>query len=138
MCPTARHLAIALALSIAIPRSGMAGEHLVTPAEIASRLQASAAERPAQEMKIRQLLARHVPAVKGSAAVEASVRARVAALTDDELRDLARRADALETDPVAGGLVKTLLILGIVVLVVVLLAAAVVESCKEQGAECLD
>jgi hypothetical protein len=63
----------------------------------------------------------------------------VASLTEAERRDLARRADALQTDPVAGASAKkTLIIVGVVVLVAVVLAIAIVESCKEQGAECLD
>jgi hypothetical protein len=45
---------------------------------------------------------------------------------------------SIQADPVAGGLVKALLILGVVVLPAVVLAAAIVESCKEQGAECLN
>jgi hypothetical protein len=69
--------------------------------------------------------------------IQRRVAAGVAALSDDELRDLASRADALQTDPIAGGTGKALIIVGVVVLVVVLLAALVVKSCKEQGAECL-
>ena len=67
------------------------------------------------------------------------LRAGLAGLSEEELRDLARRADALQTDPVAGaGRKKTLIIVGVVILVAVVLAIAIVESCKEQGAECLD
>jgi hypothetical protein len=62
----------------------------------------------------------------------------VATLSDDALSDLASRTDALQTDPVADGIVKTFVILGVVVLVAVLLAVAIVDSCKEQGAECLN
>jgi hypothetical protein len=113
MGPAARCLSVLVALSMALPPSAMAREHLVAEAEIVARLQAAGAERAGNEP-----------------------RAGVAALSDDELRDLASRADALETDPVAGGMVRTLLIVGVVVVIV--LAILIVKDCKEQGAECLN
>jgi len=140
MCTGARYLCIGLVLSLALPPPAGAGQHLVFGEQIAARLGAVAAERAGNRLKVETLLS----GVVGAEAAAAhhlgthSLRAGVAALSDEELRDLARRADALEADPVAGGVVKTLLILGIIVVVVVLLAAAIVKSCKEQGAECLD
>ena len=113
MCPAARYTSVLVALSMALPPSAMAREHLVPEPEIAARLQAAGAERAGKE-----------------------ARAGVAALSDDESRDLAKRAEALETDPVAGGMVKTLLIVGVVVVIV--LAVLIVKDCKEQGAECLN
>ena len=72
-------------------------------------------------------------------AAAAGERTGVASLTDEEQRDLARRADALQTDPIAGASgKKVLVIVGVVVLVAVVLAIVIVESCKAQGAECLD
>jgi hypothetical protein len=135
MGPAARCLSIAVALSMSLPPSIRAGEHLVDAREIAAHLQAATAERASHQMKIDRFLSTriHLDGVDAR-----RLRASVALLTDDELRDLARRADALQADPVAGGLVKTLLILGVVVLLAVVLAAAIVESCKEQGAECLN
>ena len=79
MCPAARYTSVLVALSMALPPSAMAREHLVPEPEIAARLQAAGAERAGKE-----------------------ARAGVAALSDDESRDLAKRAEALETDPVAG------------------------------------
>jgi hypothetical protein len=56
------------------------------------------------------------------------VRTRVAALGDSELRDLARRARALESDPVAGVDVKKHRVLvGVVVVVVVIVVLGAVH-----------
>jgi len=74
-----------------------------------------------------------------AARLAAAAAGGVASLTDAELRDLVRRADALQMDPIAGASGKKILVIvGVVVLVAVVLAIAIVESCKEQGAECLD
>jgi len=132
-----RCLTIAVALSMALPPSTWAQEHLVARAEVTARLRAAHAERASNQAKVEQFLSLHAPAVvQGESGRRAS--AGLAALSDDEMRDLANRAEALQADPVAGGVVKTLLILGIIVLVVVLIAAAAIKSCKEQGAECLN
>jgi hypothetical protein len=137
MCPTAGCVSIAVALSMCLPPSTRAGEHLVDAREIAVHLQAATAERAKNQLKLEQFVSARIPAALHAVDTQ-RLRAGVAALSDDELRDLARRADALQTDPAAGGLVKTLLILGVIVLLAVVLAAAIVESCKEQGAECLN
>jgi len=135
MCPAARHMSVLVALSMALPPSAMAREHLVTEPEIVARLQAAGAERAGNEQKIEQFLSSRIPAAAHDVSIP-RLRAGVAALSDDELRDLAKRAEALETDPVAGGMVKTLLIVGVVVVIV--LAVLIVKDCKEQGAECLN
>src|SRR5262245_8558445 len=137
MCPSPRCVTIAVALSMAVPPSLAAGQHVVERAEMAARLQAAAAERAANQLKIRRFLSSHIPAAAQVVDVR-KLGAGVAALGDDELRDLARRADALEVDPVAGMSTKTWIIIGAAVLVVVLLAAAIVDSCKEEGAECVN
>ena len=137
MCPTARWLSIAVALSMVLPPSSWAGEHLVAEAEIAERLQSAATQRADDLRTIEGFLASRIPAPARAASI-GRLRRGAAALSDDDLRDLARRADTLQSDPVAGGVTKTLLILGAVLLIVVLLAALIVESCKEQGAECLN
>jgi hypothetical protein len=132
-----RCLTIAVALSMALPPSTWAQEHLVARAEVTARLRAAHAERASNQAKVEQFLSLHAPAVvQGEGAQRVS--AGLAALSDDEMRDLANRAEALQADPVAGGVVKTLLILGVVVLVIVLIAALAIKSCKEQGAECLN
>jgi len=137
MCPTARYVSIAVALSTVSPPSAMT-EHLVPRTEMAERLQAAAAERASNQAKIQRFLSRRIPARTPGVDIQGRLGAGVAALSDDELRDLARRADALQTDPVAAGTGKILIIVGVVVLVVVLLAAAVVKTCREQGVECLN
>ena len=131
---------MSLAMSLALQHSAIAREHLVGREEVAARLQGIAAERAGNRLKIDQILSSRLADVTALAyGVDVQrLRAGVAALSGEELRDLARRADTLQADPAAGGTVKTLVIVGAVILVVVLLAAAIVESCKEQGAECLD
>jgi CHASE3 domain sensor protein len=109
----------------------------VTPAEIAARLRSAAAERAGNTLRVERALAGHIPARAYGMDIQGRIRAGVAALSDEELRDLARRAETLATDPVAGAS-KTLIIVGVAVLVVIVLAALIVKSCKEQGAECLD
>jgi hypothetical protein len=140
MCSTGGYLSMAVALSLVLPHSAIARQHLVAGDEVAARLQAAALERVSDELKVDQLLSSRDAAEAAFAhAVDIhTLRAGVSALSDDEVQDLARRADTLQADPVAGGIVKTLVIVGVVVLVIVLLAAAIVESCKEQGAECLN
>jgi hypothetical protein len=140
MFSTGRYLSIGIALSLVLPHSALARQHLVAGEVIAARLQAAALERVSAELKVEQLFSSRFAAEAAFAhGVDIQrLRAGVAALTDDELQDLASRADALQSDPVAGGIVKTLVIVGVVVLVVVLLAAAIVESCKEQGAQCVN
>jgi hypothetical protein len=132
-----RYMTIAVALSMVLPPSVMAREHLVDRAEMAARLRAAEAERAGNQLKIERFLSSRIPASAPSVDSQ-RLSAALAALSDDELRELASRADSLQTDPVAGGTRKTLLIVGAVVLVAVLLLAAIVESCKEQGAECLN
>jgi hypothetical protein len=131
------YVAMVVAASLALPPPATAESHLVTETEIGERVQAAAAERAANALRVERFLTRHLPAAAHGSNVQ-RLRVGVAALSDDELRDLATRADALQTDPVATGLVKTLIIVGLVVLIIVLLAAAIVENCKEQGAECLN
>lgn len=63
-------------------------------------------------------------------------------LSDDQLRELAARAAATQAASAASGggghKKKTLIIVGASVVVAVLLYAAIRESCKKQGAECLN
>jgi hypothetical protein len=137
MCTAMRCVTVVAALSMSVPPSLLAGEHVVQPAEIAARLLAAQAERAGNQTKIRRLLTGHVPAAARIVS-DRALSAGVAALSDAELRDLARRADALEVDPVAGWSGKTWLIVGAAALVLVLLSVLIVEGCKEQGAECLN
>src|SRR5262245_62021938 len=136
MSHVTRWLTIAVAVSMALPPSVMAGEHVVQRAEMAARLRAAEAERSGNQLRIRRFVFRHAPATAGVVDVR-KLDVGLAAMSDAELRDLARRADALEVDPVAGWSTKTWIIIGAAVLVVVILAAAAVESCKEQGSECV-
>jgi hypothetical protein len=128
---------LAVILSMAVPPSGLADQHVVAQADIAVRLQAAEGERAANLLKIEGVLAARIPMGFRGAGMR-KLSAGLAALSDDELSDLASRADALQADPVAAGPAKALLIVGIVVLALVVLLALIVKSCKEQGAKCLD
>jgi hypothetical protein len=109
-----RYLSGVLVLTLVSPAPLLAEDHLVSRKAVAARLEDSA--KP--------------PAATATAAATA--------LSEAERLELAARADALETDPVAGASKKTLIIVGVVVVVVVILAAAAVDSCKRQGAECFN
>jgi hypothetical protein len=125
---TTRHLVGVLVVSLALPASIFAGDHLVTPDQVSERLQAArmpAAPRGAGPLEARPLEAAPLGV------------APLASLSDAERLDLAARMDALETDPVAGASKKTWIIVGAVAFVV-LLAALIVDSCKKQGAECVN
>jgi hypothetical protein len=130
---------MALAASLALPPSLFAGQHVVSESDVRARLVASASERAAQRASLERLL--DSPAAAEAAAASGldlqELRARVGLLSDGELRELAARADALQTDPVAGGL-STFWIVTIVVVALLVLAALIVEDCKEQGAECVN
>jgi len=132
-----RCLTIAVALSMVLPPSALAGEHLVDRAEIAARLRAANAERAVNQRKLEEFLSLHAPGAVRGANLQ-RVSAGLAALSDDEMRDLAQRAEALQADPVAGGVGKALLIVGIVVAVLLVLWALAVKSCKEQGPKCFE
>jgi hypothetical protein len=134
-----RFTSVALALALVVPAPAAADGHLVTTAQIADRLETVRATRHGDRLKVDALLSS--PAGSRAAAAygldTVRLRSSLATLSDDELRDLAARAEALETDPVAGAS-RTLIIIGVVLLVGVLLLALIVKSCKEQGAECLN
>jgi hypothetical protein len=106
-----------------------AAEHLVAGAEVASALQAAAGRRAQALARLEGVLA--APEAAGAAArVGASVaelRSGLASLSDAELQDLALRAAALETDPVAGldPDVRQLLIIFLIVAIVILVFQAV-------------
>ena len=130
-------LSVLLVVALVLPTPIFAGDHLLTRNDVAARLEAARAERATNQLTIDRLLA-------GSLAAQVArergldigqLRTAAATLSDEELRDLAVRADALETDPVAGSAKKIVII---VIVVVVVLAALVVASCKEQGADCVN
>ena len=102
-----RYVTIAVALSMVLPPSAMASRHLVDRAEMVARLRAAEAERASNQLKVERFLSSRISSSAQSVDTQ-RLSAVLAALSDDELRDLASRADSLQTDPVAGGRRKTL------------------------------
>ncbi len=104
------------------------GNHLVTPDVAQARLAEANAERARNLATVDALLV----SPEGSAALEAvgvseaRVRGALPTLSDAELQDLAARAAALQSDPVAGMTQKTWIwiIAAVVVIVVIIIIAS--------------
>jgi hypothetical protein len=96
--------------------------------EVQAALAAAATERAANLASVEEFLsspiAERAAGLAGADALE--LRARVAALGDQELRDIAERARALEADPAAGAStgVTILAVLGVIFLILVVVYAA--------------
>lgn len=125
---TTTALALAAGLLIAAGSAG-AQEHLVSSAAADARLDAAAAQRHQDEAALAAVLARPA-AAQAAASVGAdleTVRAAVPTLSDRELRDLARRAEALRSNPAAGldHDVEQLLVVFLIVAIVILVIKAV-------------
>lgn len=122
--------ALALAAGLLVAGGGAsAQEHLVSPAAADARLTEAAAQRHQDEATLATLLARPA-AAQAAASVGAdleTVRAAVPTLSDSELRDLARRAEALRSNPAAGldHDVEQLLVVFLIVAIVILVIQAV-------------
>jgi hypothetical protein len=111
---------VAILLAIVVLLTGLparAEDHLVSPSAVQVRLSQAAAQRQADLTALRSVLdsPAAVSASTGLGSDAHALSERVAVLSDVELRELARRAALLETDPVAGGIGKTLLIVAIVI-----------------------
>jgi uncharacterized membrane protein YdbT with pleckstrin-like domain len=128
--------AIAIVLANLILSSGVpaqAEDHLVSPAEAQARLQEAPGQRPMDIAAVRSVLASPsaVSAAAGMGLDLNVIAARIASLSDDELRELAQRAALLHTDPTAGGIRKTVIIIVLVLAVLLALSAwAIHEGCK--------
>jgi hypothetical protein len=118
---------LAVVLSSAVPAT--AADHLVTGGEVTSALQASSQARLRDLGRLESVLS--APEAAGAMAAAgtsvAELRGALSALGDEELRDLAARAAALESDPVAGldPDVKQLLVIFLIVAIVILVFQAV-------------
>lgn len=106
-----------------------AEEHLVDPVTRDAALAAAAHQRSHDLAVTSSLLATPAArqALESLAVRPERVSARVAVLSNAELHDLAARAEALESDPVAGWSTKTWLIIGVLVALVVIGAASFPE-----------
>ena len=115
--------AVVAAATLLSADRGIAQEHLVTPDLAQQRMADAAAQRETDLATLRVAFS----SPEASAAAEtigvnlASVQSRLATLNDGELHELATRAAALDSDPVAGALTRRQLWIGIIVLAVILL-----------------
>ena len=104
-------------------------DHLVSSEAASARLAEAAALRQRQISVVDRVLSSSRAASAASALGTdiGSVRAAVPALSDTELQDLARRAAALDADPVAGldDDIRTLLVIFLIVAIVLLVLKAV-------------
>jgi hypothetical protein len=103
----------------------LAESHVATAQSIEQRLSDKMAERERDLAAIQRLLVTReaTSAIHALGASPADVRMRVYALGDSEVQDLARRARALECDPVAGVDVKKHRVLVAVLIGVVVIVA---------------
>ena len=120
---------LSLALASLVAGQAVADDHVVSPAAAAQRLQEASAAREQGLATLDRALARP-DAARAAAAVGAdtnALRAALPTLSDAEIADLAQRAAALETDPVAGldSDIRTLLIIFLIVAIVILVLQAV-------------
>ena len=97
--------AILALAAMLIGSSGVhAEDHLVSPGVLGTSLTQAAAERTRNLERLDGALAsRRASQAAAVAGLDIdNVRASLAGLTNDELRDLARRATAIDSDPTAG------------------------------------
>jgi hypothetical protein len=118
-----------LTLVASMPALVFAGDHVVTRQGVDSRLSEAATSRVADLATVARTL--DTPAARAAARQLGSdagvLKASMASLSDRELRDLAVRAQALQSDPAAGlsSDVNTLLIVFLIVAIVIIVIKAV-------------
>ena len=115
---------VLLAVSMLPPGPSAADDHIVSAQQIQATLTAAATERQRDIATLEHTLS--TPAAEQAAARVGAdlgrLRQALPALTDDEARDLAVRAAALDRDPAAGllGTLTDLVVLALLVLLVLL------------------
>ena len=120
---------LSLALASLFGGQATADDHVVSSAAAQQRLQEASAARDRGLATLDQALAS--PEVTRAAATvgadTSALRAALPTLSDAEIADLAQRAAALDTDPVAGldSDIRTLLIIFLIVAIVILVFQAV-------------
>jgi hypothetical protein len=120
---------LSLGLASLLAGQAMADDHVVSSAAAQQRLQEASAARERDLATLDQALA-SPEAARAAASVGAdtqALRAALPTLSDAEIADLAQRAAALDTDPVAGldQDIRTLLIIFLIVAIVILVLQAV-------------
>ena len=106
---------------------GFAQEHLITPELVQQRLVDAATQRDRDLSTVTNAFSSPEAArAAGVLRVDlASVQSRLGTLNDGELHELATRAAALDSDPVAGTLTRRQLWIGLIALAVILLVIIV-------------
>jgi hypothetical protein len=122
-------LAAGLIVTSAVAAPARAQQHVVPPEAAQARLAEAAAQR-AHQLAVVDAVLSSPEAVAAAASLGQDaqrLRAAVPALGDQELRDLAARAEALQADPVAGldSDIRQLLIIFLIVAIVILVLQAV-------------
>ena len=113
--------AFAAILSLPAGRAA-AGDHMVTPEAVQSRLSEATAQRAQNLAAVQDVLSTPL-AREAAASVGADlgrVRAGVGTLSDSELRDIAARASVLQGDPVAGAMDSNMRLLIMIALILVI------------------
>ena len=116
---------VAIVLTLTVLLTGLparAEDHVVSRADMLARLYEATAKREDDLATVSSCLVSPagVAVAKELGLDPCVLSGRVAALSDEELRDLAQRVALLDVDPVAGGTRKTLIILALVVAVLIL------------------
>jgi hypothetical protein len=107
-----------------------AEDHLVSRADASAAL-ATAAEARSLDLACLDRVLTQPDAARAASLVNAdlaAVRGALASLDDQELRDLAARAEALDTNPAAGALdpdIRQLLVIFLIVAIVILVFQAI-------------
>jgi hypothetical protein len=115
--------ALLAAVTLLSADRGIAQEHLATPDLAQQRLVDAAAQREGDLATVRTAFSSPEAArAAGVLGVDlASVQSRLGTLNDGELHELATRAAALDSDPVAGALTRRQLWIALIALAVILL-----------------
>jgi len=106
---------------------GLAQDHLVSAEQARQRMAEAVAQRESDLATVRTAFS-SAEANQAAAALGVSldsVKFRLAALDDGELHELATRAAALDSDPVAGALTRRQLWIGLIALAVILLVVII-------------
>jgi hypothetical protein len=120
---------LSIALASLVAGQATAGDHVVSTETAQQRLLEAAADRERSLATLDRALS-SPEAARAAATVGAdtnALRAALPTLSDAEIADLALRAAALDTDPVAGldQDIRTLLIIFLIVAIVILVLQAV-------------
>jgi len=119
--------ALLAAATLLSANRGLAQDHVITPELVQQRLVDAATQRDSDLATVR--IAFSSPEAARAAGVLgvdlASVQSGLATLDDAELHELATRAAALDSDPVAGALTRRQLWIGLIALAVILLVIIV-------------